>query len=104
VKNHKIARLKVLIKNNISQIAHLSEWQVLTFTLFSTTLAFVPQLVLILKTRSTRDISLGTFLTMTTGVFLWFVYGLLIGDGPVIAANGITFLLSLSIVVLKLRG
>ena len=68
-----------------------------------TTLAFVPQLVRIIRTRSTRDISLGMFVVITTGVLLWMIYGLLIHDRPVIIANAVTFALTLAILVLKLR-
>lgn len=38
-----------------------------------------------------------------TGVFLWVVYGFLVGDLPVIAANVVTFLLAATILFLKLR-
>ncbi|MBI5836568.1 MAG: SemiSWEET transporter [Candidatus Eisenbacteria bacterium] len=69
-----------------------------------TTLAYVPQVVRTLRTRSTGDISLGMFVVMTTGVFLWLVYGVLIRDLPLIAANTVTFLFSLTLLVLKLRS
>jgi len=68
-----------------------------------TTLAFVPQVVRIWRTRSTRDISLGMFVVLTTGVLLWLIYGLIIHDLPLVVANGLTFALSLTILVLKLR-
>ena len=70
---------------------------------FCTTAAFVPQLVRVLRLRSARDISLPTFLMFSVGVFLWLVYGLSIGSKPMIASNGITLVLSVSILVLKLR-
>jgi MtN3 and saliva related transmembrane protein len=68
-----------------------------------TTLAFVPQVVHTWRTRSSRDISLGMFLTMTLGVLLWLIYGLMVRDLPIVLANGATFVLSLTILVLKLR-
>ena len=68
-----------------------------------TTVAFVPQVVRTLRTRSTRDISLWMFLVMTAGVLLWLIYGLLVHDRPLVVANGITFVLSLTILVMKLR-
>ena len=70
---------------------------------FCTTTAFVPQLTRILRLRSARDISLPTFLLFSTGVALWLVYGLYTGSRPVIASNGATLILSLSILFLKLR-
>ena len=70
---------------------------------FCTTIAFVPQLLRVLKLRSARDISLGTFLLFSTGVALWLLYGLYTGSRPVVVANLVTLLLSLSILYLKLR-
>ena len=70
---------------------------------FCTTVAFVPQLVRVLKLRSARDISLGTFLLFSTGVFLWLLYGIYSGSKPVIASNAATLGLSLSILYLKMR-
>jgi MtN3 and saliva related transmembrane protein len=36
-------------------------------------------------------------------VFLWLLYGLLMRDFPIIVANGITFVLALTILVLKIK-
>lgn len=68
-----------------------------------TTLSFLPQVIKAWKSRSTRDISLGMFLMFCTGVFLWIVYGVLVGDVPVVTANVLTFLLAATILALKLR-
>jgi MtN3 and saliva related transmembrane protein len=70
---------------------------------FCTTAAFVPQLMRVIRTRSARDISLPTFLLFSIGVFLWLLYGLSIRSKPIIASNAVTLVLSLSILVLKLR-
>ena len=70
---------------------------------FCTTAAFVPQLVRVVRLRSARDISLPTFLLFSVGVFLWLLYGLYIGSKPVIASNSVTLVLSVSILILKLR-
>lgn len=70
---------------------------------FCTTAAFVPQLVRVLRLRSARDVSLPTFVMFSVGVFLWLLYGFYIGSKPVIASNGVTLLLSVSILILKLR-
>ncbi|WHZ21359.1 MAG: hypothetical protein OJF47_000471 [Nitrospira sp.] len=67
-----------------------------------TTIAFIPQLQQTWRTRSARDVSLGMLLTFTTGVFLWLVYGLLLGALPIILANLITLVLTLAILILKL--
>jgi len=70
---------------------------------FCTTAAFVPQLARVLRLRSARDISLPTFLLFSVGVFLWLIYGLYTRSKPVIASNAVTLVLSVWILVLKLR-
>ena len=45
-----------------------------------TTIAFWPQLRRTWMTKSADDVSLAMLLTFTTGVFLWFLYGLLLGS------------------------
>jgi MtN3 and saliva related transmembrane protein len=70
---------------------------------FLTTLAFVPQVLHIWRTRSTRDISLYTFSTFTVGIFLWLVYGILKSEWPIVIANGVTFVLAGAILGMKLR-
>lgn len=68
-----------------------------------TTLCWLPQAWKIIRTRETRAISLWTQMAFTLGVLLWLVYGLYIGDVPVIAANAVTLILSSIILGLKLR-
>jgi MtN3 and saliva related transmembrane protein len=70
---------------------------------FCTTIAFVPQLVRVVRHKSAHDISLPTFLLFSLGVFLWLVYGIYAHDKPVIASNGATLILSVSILILKLK-
>ena len=38
---------------------------------FLTTVAFVPQLLRVYRTRQTRDLSLGMFVLFTIGVSMW---------------------------------
>jgi len=68
-----------------------------------TTAVFVPQVVKTWKTRSTADLSLSMFLVLVIGVVLWLAYGMLLGDVPLIVANGITLILTGIILVFKLR-
>ena len=68
-----------------------------------TTIAFIPQLQQTWRTRSAQDVSLGMLLTFIIGVFLWLVYGLLLGALPIILANLVTLVLTLAILILKLR-
>jgi MtN3 and saliva related transmembrane protein len=68
-----------------------------------TTIAFVPQVVRIVRTRSARDISWGMFAILGIGVALWLWYGIRLASLPLIVANGVTLALVLTICVLKLR-
>jgi len=73
------------------------------FAGFLTTTALIPQLIKTWKTKSTRDISLGMFVTLCSGIFCWLIYGFLIDEEPVILWNAITLLLALSILGMKLK-
>ena len=42
---------------------------------FLTTIAFIPQVLKVLKTKSVEGLSLTTYLLYISGVFLWFIYG-----------------------------
>ena len=67
-----------------------------------TTAAFVPQVLHVWRSRSTRDISLGMYLIFISGIVLWLLYGLESGDLPISIANAITLLLASAILVMKL--
>lgn len=68
-----------------------------------TTGAFVPQVIRVVRTHQTRDISLATFVLFVLGVALWLAYGLLLQAWPVVAANAATLVLALVILGAKLR-
>lgn len=68
-----------------------------------TTVSFLPQLIRVWQRKCARDISLIMFLLFSFGVACWLFYGIGIGSSPVIAANAITLVLALAILVLKLR-
>lgn len=68
-----------------------------------TTASFVPQLVKVWRTKSAEDISMGMFATFCLGVALWLIYGIAVRDVAIVAANGVTLVLALAIVVLKIR-
>ena len=69
-----------------------------------TTIAFLPQVIKSWRSRSTRDVSLGMFLILNTGIVLWLIYGLILESRPLIYANTVTLILTGTILVLKLRG
>lgn len=74
-----------------------------SFAAVITTLCWVPQIIKIVRHRETASISLVMNVSLVFGVFLWFIYGMMINSWPVMAANGVTLLLILTILGLKLR-
>lgn len=68
-----------------------------------TTASFVPQVIRTWRTKSVGDISLRMYLLLCLGIVLWLVYGYQIGSFSVLAANSITLVLTVSVLVMKLR-
>jgi MtN3 and saliva related transmembrane protein len=68
-----------------------------------TTLAFVPQAVKTIRTRDTRSISLGMYVVFTIGIGFWLVYGIALDSMPMILSNIVTFVLSATILGLKIK-
>jgi MtN3 and saliva related transmembrane protein len=69
---------------------------------FCTTIAFLPQALQTWRTKSAKDLSLGMYSILCTGVLLWLIYGIAISDLPIIIANSVTLALALSILYFKL--
>ena len=67
------------------------------------TISFIPQVVIIVRTKKTKDLSLMTFSILSLGVLLWLIYGILINDFPIIMTNGVILVLSVLIVVMKIK-
>jgi MtN3 and saliva related transmembrane protein len=68
-----------------------------------TTLCWLPQAMKVLRDKETRALSLPATAAFTLGVMLWLVYGVAIGDWPLIGSNAITLLLMAPILAMKLR-
>jgi MtN3 and saliva related transmembrane protein len=71
---------------------------------FLTTVSFIPQAIKTIRTHDTEGISVLMYLGFVTGVFFWLVYGILLADIAIIAANFLTFLLALPILVIAARN
>lgn len=67
-----------------------------------TTLSFVPQAVLTLRTREVHGISAVMYGLFTIGVALWLAYGWRLGEWPIIVANAVTLVLATTILTTKL--
>jgi len=65
-----------------------------------TTGAFVPQVLKIIKTKSTEGLSLTMYMSMFVGIMLWLFYGIKIQSISMIVANVVTGGLTLSILVM----
>jgi len=68
-----------------------------------TTIAFLPQAIKTIKTKHTKDLSLSMYTLLNLGIFLWFCYGILIKEVPVILANGITWIFTMTILALIIK-
>jgi MtN3 and saliva related transmembrane protein len=68
-----------------------------------TTVSFVPQAWHTFRTKDVSGISLSMYACFTLGVFLWLVYGLLLGAWPIVVANAVTLALATAILLMKLR-
>ena len=74
------------------------------FAAFCTTLAFLPQAYKSIRHRDTKSLSLGMYVLFTIGIALWLAYGVLRGDYAIIAANAVTIVISLAILITKIRN
>jgi len=68
-----------------------------------TTSSFIPQIIKILSTKKTGDISLIMYIVFMTGMSLWLVYGIFLGELPIILANVAGLVLCLFVILAKLR-
>lgn len=68
-----------------------------------TTASFLPQVVKSWATRDLSGISLRMYGLFTSGVALWLVYGVLVGNVPIVLWNSVTLLLAGTVLALKLR-
>ena len=71
---------------------------------FLTTIAFIPQVIQVWKSKSVEGLSLTTYIIFIIGVFLWFLYGLIIGSLSMIIANFITVLLASVIIYFIIKS
>ncbi len=67
-----------------------------------TTVSFLPQAIMTIKTRDTDSLSLGMYGSFTLGVLLWLIYGLFLENNAIIYANAITLFLASIILSFKI--
>ena len=69
----------------------------------STTVAFLPQTLKIIKSKNTKDISLFMYVIFVFGIACWLIFGIMTHCLPIILANVVSFILSFTILMLKLK-
>jgi MtN3 and saliva related transmembrane protein len=65
---------------------------------------FLPQMLKVLKTKSTKDNSREMILLLACSIFLWIVYGILLKNYPIIIANLFSFVQALIILFSKIKN
>ena len=68
-----------------------------------TTVSFLPQVIKTIRTRQAKDLSMHMYAVFVFGVVLWAIYGFILGNIPLIAANLVTAVLAGIILFLKIR-
>ena len=68
-----------------------------------TTVSFFPQVIKVIKTKSTHDLSIWMFSLFSTGVFLWIIYGACYHSIPIVIANTITLFCAMIILGYKIK-
>lgn len=63
-----------------------------------------PQLLKVLRTKSTKDISREMFLLLATSIFLWLIYGILLSNFPIIIANFFGLIQAIIILLFKIKN
>ena len=68
-----------------------------------TTFAFLPQSIRAIKTKHTGDLSLTTLIMLETGIVIWIIYGAMISNIPLLAANIVSFIFITITPILKIK-
>ena len=71
---------------------------------FLTTIAFIPQVLKVLKTKSVEGLSLTTYLLYILGVFLWFIHGVNLESLSMIIGNFVSIILTLIILFFIIKS
>lgn len=69
-----------------------------------TTAAYIPQFIKVFREKDTKSLSLGMYSLITSGIFLWLIYGFMIESPSIIWANAITLVLATGILLMKIKN
>lgn len=70
---------------------------------FLTTVALIPQVQKIWKSKSAKDVSLKMFIAFTIGIALWLAYGILKQEMPMMIWNSVSLVLAAAILWMKVK-
>jgi MtN3 and saliva related transmembrane protein len=70
---------------------------------FLTTVGFMPQIIKGYRTKRMGDVSLLMPMVLGSGMLLWLLYGISLGNLPIVLWNAIAFSLNMVVVGLKLK-
>ncbi len=71
---------------------------------FLTVITYAPQALKTIRSRKTRDLSLTTYVILTSGALAWTIYGIGKNLPSIWFANGIVSILAIIILIIKLRN
>ena len=71
---------------------------------FFTSIAFIPQVVKVIRDKQTEGVSLSMYLIFVTGVICWIAYGALVHDVAILAANIITFIFAFPVLIVVIKN
>jgi MtN3 and saliva related transmembrane protein len=66
-------------------------------------ITFLPQVIKTWQTKSAKDISMLMFTFATISVIMWLVYGIILGNIPIIFTNSMVLLFSVIMLYFKYR-
>ncbi len=67
-----------------------------------TSLGFIPQVVKGFQTKHMKDVALWQPILLTIGMVMWLIYGILLREMPMIAANTLAVILNAIVIWQKL--
>ena len=71
---------------------------------FFTSASFLPQAIMVIRSRKTEGLSLTMYMMFTCGIALWLTYGLVTTAWPLIFANTVTITLASCILSIMLNN
>lgn len=73
-------------------------------TIFGVAMSFgyFTQTYKIIKTKNVKGVSLATYIFFAVGITMWLIYGLSIGDLPIIISNIVFIIGALSVIIVYL--